>query len=56
MITQTFDPALDAIINPAAIAPPIEGFPEVAVVCFGERVINALKEHYAPEHKRALRA
>jgi len=49
MITSSFDPTRDAILNPSAIAPPIEGFPNVAVVCFGERVIAALKDHYAPE-------
>jgi uridine phosphorylase len=50
MITNTFDASLDAIINPVAISPPIEGFPDVAVVCFGERVIDALKEHYSAGH------
>jgi uridine phosphorylase len=49
-IIDSFDSDRDAIINPARIAPPIDDFPKVAVVCFGERVIAALHEHYKPVH------
>jgi uridine phosphorylase len=48
MIVNSFDPANDAIINPASLAPSIEGFPKNAAVCFGERMITELKEHYEP--------
>ncbi|MCL2518298.1 MAG: nucleoside phosphorylase [Oscillospiraceae bacterium] len=45
-IIDTFDDKTDAIINPSQIAPPIDGFPKVAVVAFSERMIIALNEHY----------
>ena len=45
-IIDTFDNTTEAIINPSQIAPPIQGFPKIAVVTFGERVIDALKEYY----------
>lgn len=47
-IVNTFDNKSEAVINPSHIAPRIEGFPKVAVVAFGERMITALREHYNP--------
>jgi uridine phosphorylase len=47
-IADTFDPDKEAVLNPRNVCPKIEGFPKIAVVCFGERVITALHEHYAP--------
>lgn len=47
-ITNTFDDQTEAIIHPAQVAPPIDGFPKVAVVAFGERIIAALQQHYEP--------
>jgi uridine phosphorylase len=47
-IIDSFDNKTEAVINPALIAPPIDGFPKVAVVAFNERFITALYEHYAP--------
>ncbi len=46
-IIDSFDNTTEAIIDPSKF-PPIEGFPEVAVVCFGEHVITALQEQYNP--------
>ena len=48
-IIDTFDNKTEAVINPAQIAQMIDGFPKVAVVAFGERMITALCEHYNPE-------
>jgi uridine phosphorylase len=45
-IIDAFDNETEAVINPAHLSPAIEGFPKVAVVTFGERVITALHEHY----------
>jgi len=47
MIIDTFDNKTEAIINPAQVAPPIDGFPKVAVAAFGDRFIHALHEHHA---------
>lgn len=48
-ILETFDDKTEAIIHPSQTTPRINGFPKVAVVAFGERVITALKEHYKPK-------
>ena len=48
-IINTFDDKTEAIINPSQTAPPIDGFPKIAVVAFGERVINALHDGYEPK-------
>ena len=45
-IVDTFDNKTEAIINPSQIAPTIDGFPKIAVVAFGERMITALHDHY----------
>ena len=45
-IIDTFDNTTEAVINPSQLAPPIDDFPKLAVVTFGERVIGALNEHY----------
>ena len=48
-IIDTFDDKSEAIISPSQIFRPVEGFPKVAVVAFGERFITSLHEHYEPE-------
>ena len=55
-IIDTFDNKTEAIINPANIAPPIDGFPKIAVVAFGEKYITALHEHYAPKIINKMKA
>jgi uridine phosphorylase len=45
-IIDAFDDQTDAIIHPSQISPPIDGFPKVAAVSFGEHTIAALKDHY----------
>ena len=55
-VIEAFDDKTDAIINPAQIAPPIEGFPQTAVAAFGERFITALHEQYEPEQIDAMHA
>ncbi|MDR1204349.1 MAG: nucleoside phosphorylase [Peptococcaceae bacterium] len=47
-IIDAFDNNTEAVINPAHIAPPVDGFPTIAVVAFSERMIAALREHYEP--------
>jgi len=47
-IIDSFDGKTEAVINPAHIAPPVDGFPKVAVVTFGERVMTALLDNYEP--------
>jgi len=47
-IIDSFDISTEAIINPLSLNTPIEGFPKIAVVAFGERFIIALREHFNP--------
>jgi len=47
-IIETFDDKTEAIICPERVAPRVEGFPKVAVVAFGERVMTVLQEQYNP--------
>lgn len=44
MILNEFDPRKDAIINPANVRPPQEGFPRVAVSCFSHVTFDRLVE------------
>jgi len=53
-IIDTFDISTEAIINPLSLNTPIEGFPKVAVVAFGERFITALRENYKTEQITTL--
>jgi uridine phosphorylase len=45
-IINAFDNKTDALINPSDIVSKKAGFPETALVCFGERFIDALDELY----------
>jgi uridine phosphorylase len=47
-IIDSFDNETEAVINLAHMSPPIDGFPEVAVVVFGERFITVLYDNYKP--------
>jgi uridine phosphorylase len=49
-IVNAFDNKTDALINPCDIVSKKPGFPETALVCFGERFIDALAEHYGAEN------
>jgi uridine phosphorylase len=48
-IIDSFDDRTSAVINPGQIAPPIEGFPKIAVATFSERMLGVLQEKYEPE-------
>ena len=48
-IIESFDNKTEAVINPFQISPRIDGFPQIAVIAFGERVITALHERYEPK-------
>jgi uridine phosphorylase len=48
-IIHAFDNKTDAIINPCDMVSKIQDFPETALVCFGERFIDALIDHYNAE-------
>jgi hypothetical protein len=48
-IVDSFDPHTEAIINPSYVQAKMDDFPKVAVVCFGERVIEALRAHGQPK-------
>ena len=47
-IIDTFDSSTEAVIDPA-LAPPIDGFPKIAVAAFGDRFIAALHDSYEPK-------
>jgi len=55
-IINAFDSATEAIINPASVFPPMDGFPKRAVVVFGEKYITALHERYEPALIRTVTA
>jgi uridine phosphorylase len=55
-ITDSYDASTEAIISPRDVAPPVEGCPQTAVVCFNGRVMKALHEQYAPERFSAMAA
>ena len=45
-IINTFDPAVESILNPTHLAKPVDGFPEVVVVTFSRYMLNTLLQHY----------
>lgn len=49
MITTDFDPDKKAVINPEECFSPIEGFPEMCVGIFSEKIYKAIAEKYHGE-------
>lgn len=47
-IIDTFDYKTEAIINPAQLAPPIDGFPKIAISSFNSHCITMLQDNYEP--------
>jgi len=55
-IIKSFDITTEAIINPAMVAPPIDGFPKIAIVAFMEHAVTAIQEHYNAKQIDTMRA
>ena len=55
-IIDTFDNETGAIIDPTQLSPPIDGFPKIAVVTFGDRFIDVLRDEYETKQLGAMRA
>ena len=48
-ITETFDNTSEEILKPTNIAKPIDGFPEIVIVTFSERVLNVMLKNNQSE-------
>jgi uridine phosphorylase len=56
MITDSFDDAPDAALQPQSFAPPLAGFPEVAVITFRKEIADLLPAVFGGEVIHTLHA
>ncbi|WP_206459954.1 nucleoside phosphorylase [Anaerovorax sp. IOR16] len=50
ILLEEFDTNQNAIIEPEMVAPPLQGFPEIAVTCFSNHLLQTALEKVEKEH------